>query len=293
MTALQKRMIEDMQLAGLNPRTQECYARSVRQLAEYYGKSPNKIDEKEIRAYFLYVKNEKKWARATCTIAICGIKFFWEKTLKKDWLILGLVRPAREKRLPVILSRKEVITIMKNVRFFRYRACLETIYSLGLRVGEGTRLQICDIDSARMVVHVRNGKGGKDRYIPLPKRTLTLLRELRLIHRNEEWLFPRVGRGCHGNYSRTNPINEPFSITVVQMAFKEALLASGIRKKAQVHSLRHSYATHLLESGVNLRQIQTNLGHNSPATTAIYTHLTGIAQEKSRVNLDEIMNDLP
>jgi len=293
MTALQKRMIEDMQLAGLNPRTQECYARSVRQLAEYYGKPPDKIDEKEIRAYFLYVKNEKKWARATCTIAICGIKFFWEKTLKKEWSILGLVRPAREKRLPVILSRKEVITIMKNVRFFRYRACLETIYSLGLRVGEGTRLQICDIDSARMVVHVRNGKGGKDRYIPLPKRTLQLLREFWQIHRNEEWLFPRVGRGCHGTYNRTNPINEPFSIAVVQMAFKEALLASGIRKKAQVHSLRHSYATHLLESGVNLRQIQTNLGHNSPATTAIYTHLTGIAQEKARVNLDEIMNELP
>jgi site-specific recombinase XerD len=293
MTALQKRMIEDMQLAGLNSRTQECYARSVRQLAEFYRKSPDKIDEKEIRAYFLYVKNEKKWARATCTIAICGIKFFWEKTLKRDWSILGLVRPAREKRLPVILSRKEVITIMENVRFFRYRACLETIYSLGLRVGEGTRLQISDIDSARMFVHVRNGKGGKDRYIPLPKRTLQLLREFWSVHRNDEWLFPRVGRGCHGNYNRANPINEPMSITVIQMAFKEALHTSGIRKKAQVHSLRHSYATHLLESGVNLRQIQTNLGHNSPATTAIYTHLTGIAQEKARVNLDEIMNDLP
>ncbi|MCK5036320.1 MAG: site-specific integrase [Candidatus Sabulitectum sp.] len=250
MTALQKRMIEDMQLAGLNPRTQECYARSVRQLAEYYEKSPDRIDEKEIRAYFLYVKNEKKWARATCTIAICGIKFFWEKTLKKDWSILGLVRPAREKRLPVVLSRKEVITIMKNVRFFRYRACLETIYSLGLRVGEGTRLQICDIDSARMVVHVRNGKGGKDRYVPLPKRTLKLLREFWQIHRNEEWLFPRVGRGCHGNYNHSDPINEPFSIAVVQMAFKEALLASGIRKKAQVHSLRH-YAEFLIMPSSN------------------------------------------
>ena len=293
MTALQKRMIEDIQLAGLNPRTQESYVRAVKKLAEFCRKSPDRITEKEIRAYFLYVKNEKKWARATCTIATCGIKFFWEKTLKRDWSILGLVRPAREKRLPVILSRKEVITIMENVRFFRYRACLETIYSLGLRVGEGTRLQICDIDSARMVVHVRNGKGGKDRYVPLPKRTLQLLREFWSVHRNEEWLFPRVGRGCHGNYSRTNPINEPMSITVIQMAFKEALHTSGIRKKAQVHSLRHSYATHLLESGVNLRQIQTNLGHNSPATTAIYTHLTGIAQEKARVNLDEIMNELP
>ncbi|MCK5035737.1 MAG: site-specific integrase [Candidatus Sabulitectum sp.] len=293
MKAFKKRMIEDMQLAGFNERTQVSYSSAVRKLVDFCKKPADKITDEDIRSYFLYVKNEKKWARATCTIAICGIKFFWEKTLKKDWSVLGIVRPAREKRLPVILSRKEVITIMKNVRFFRYRACLETIYSLGLRVGEGTRLQICDIDSARMVVHVRNGKGGKDRYVPLPKRTLKLLREFWQIHRNEEWLFPRVGRGCHGNYNRPDPINEPFSITVVQMAFKEALLASGIRKKAQVHSLRHAYATHLLESGVNLRQIQINLGHNSPATTAIYTHLTGIAQEKARVNLDQIMNELP
>jgi site-specific recombinase XerD len=149
------------------------------------------------------------------------------------------------------------------------------------------------MDSARMVVHVRNGKGGKDRYIPLPMRTLQLLRQFWLIHRNPNWLFPRVGQGSHGKYDISRPIDQPVSKAVIQNAFKEALLVSGIRKKAQVHSLRHSYATHLLESGVNLRQIQTNLGHNSPATTAIYTHLTGIAQEKARVNLDEIMNDLP
>jgi len=285
-------MIEDIQLAGLSARTQESYVRSVRQLAEFFNKSPARITETEIRDYFLHVKNEKKWARATCTIAICGIKFFWEHTLKRDWTTLGLIRPAREKRLPVILSREEVVSIMKNVRLFRYRVCLETIYSLGLRVGEGTRLKICDMDSARMVVHVRNGKGGKDRYVPLPRRTLQLLREFWLIHRNLEWLFPRVGRG-HGEYHTDNPLNEPMSITVVQMAFKDALAATGIRKMASVHSLRHSYATHLLEAGVNLRQIQTNLGHNSPATTAVYTHLTGVAQEKARLNLDGIMNALP
>lgn len=293
MTALQKRMIEDIQLAGLSARTQESYVRSVKKLAEFCGKSPDRITETEIRDYFLHVKNDKKWARATFTIAICGIKFFWEHTLKRDWTTLGLVRPAREKRLPVILSREEVVSIMNNVRFFRYRVCLETIYSLGLRVGEGTRLKICDMDSARMVVHVRNGKGGKDRYVPLPRRTLQLLREFWLEHRNQVWLFPKVGRGSHGEYNKDRPVNEPMSIAVVQMAFKEGLKASGIRKTACVHSLRHSYATHLLEVGVNLRQIQTNLGHNSPATTAVYTHLTDVAQEKARLNLDEIMNALP
>jgi len=292
MTELQERMIKDIQLAGLSARTQVCYVRSVKQLAEFCKKPPDRITETEIRDYFLHVKNEKKWARATCTIAICGIKFFWEQTLKRDWITIGLLRPPREKKLPVILSRDEVVTIMKNVRFFRYRVCLETIYSLGLRVGEGTRLKICDMDSARMVVHVRNGKGGKDRYVPLPRRTLQLLREFWLEHRNQEWLFPRVGRG-NGEYHQDRPINEPMSIAVIQMAFKEALGNSGIRKKARVHSLRHSYATHLLEAGVNLRQIQTNLGHNSPATTAVYAHLTDVAQEKARLNLDGIMNALP
>ena len=293
MSPLRLRLIEDLQLAGMCERTQEAYVRSVRQLAEHCGKSPDQIDEEEIRSYFLYVKNEKKWSRPTCTIAICGIKFFWEHTLKRDWSIIGLVRPAREKKLPVILTRGEVMTIMRNVKHFRYRVCLETIYSLGLRIQEGTRLQICDIDSARMVVHVRNGKGGKDRYVPLPIRTLQLLREFWPMHRDEEWLFPRIGRGRSGKYDIVNPINEPFSRVVIQSAFKEALKASGIRKKAHVHSLRHSYATHLLEAGVNLRQIQTNLGHNSPATTASYTNLTGVAREKARQYLDDIMNELP
>lgn len=293
MTALRQRMIEDLQLAGMGERTQECYVRSVRQLSEYYGKSPDQIGEEEIRSYFLHVKNEKNWARPTCTIAICGIKFFWEQTLKRDWSIVGLVRPAREKKLPVILTRGEVIAIMRSVRHFRYRVCLETIYSLGLRLQEGTRLQVCDMDSARMVVHVRNGKGGKDRYVPLPKRTLQLLREFWPTHRNDTWLFPRIGRGRSGSYDLSRPINKPFSKEVVQAAFREALKASGIRKKAHVHTLRHSYATHLLEVGVNLRQIQTNLGHNSPATTSIYTHLTGVAREKARQHLDGIMNELP
>ena len=293
MVTLKQKMIEDMQLAGFNERTQVSYSSSVRKLIDFCKKPVNEIVDEDIRSYFLYVKNVKKWARPTCTIAICGIKFFWEKTLKKDWSVIGIVRPAREKKLPVILSQDEVVTILSKVRYFRYRVCLETIYSLGLRISEGISLQICDMDSARMVVHVRNGKGGKDRYVPLPQRTLKLLREFWLVHRNPNWLFPRVGQGSHGIYDISKPNNQHVSKTVIQNAFKKGLVASGIRKKAHVHSLRHSYATHLLESGVNLRQIQTNLGHNSPQTTAIYTHLTGIAQEKARVNLDKIMNELP
>lgn len=295
MTALRHRMINDLQLAGMSEKTQEAYVRSVRQLADYYGKSPDKINEEEIRSYFLNVRKKKKWSRSTFTVSICGIKFFWEQTLRRDWSILGLVRPPQEKKLPVVLSRREVIVIMNHIRFTRHRICLETIYSLGLRLKEAVRLQICDIDKDRMVVHVRHGKGGRDRYVPLPIRTLQLMREFWVMHRNDVWLFPKVKKIRDGKYGYiiSKPAQEPFSVSVIQRAFREALITSGIRKKAHVHTLRHSYATHLLEAGVNLRQIQMNLGHKSPATTAIYTHLTDMVMNKARQDLDEIMNELP
>ncbi len=293
MTALRERMLEDLRLHGFAEKTQEAYLRAVRQLAAYCKKPPDQITEEELREYFLYLKIEKGVSPSTCRVALYGIKFLYLKTLSKEWPTLELVRVPDERKLPMVLSVNEVHRILKRVRLPKYRVCLTTIYSCGLRMSEGVTLKTENIDGERKQLHIKKAKGGKDRYVPLPERTLQLLREFWLIHRNEEWLFPRVGRGCHGNYNRVDPINEPFSIAVVQMAFKEALLASGIRKKAQVHSLRHSYATHLLEAGVNLRQIQTNLGHNSPATTAIYTHLTGIAQDKARQHLDNIMNELP
>ena len=295
MTVLRKKMIDDLQLAGMSESTQQEYVRAVRQLAEHYMKSPEEIGEEEIRQYFLYVKNVKKWARPTCTIAICGIKFFWEHTLQRDWTTIGLVRPAREKKVPVILTHEEVSAIIGEVKFLRYRVCLGTIYSCGLRLSEGIHLQVSAIDSARGLIHVRNGKGGKDRYVPLPTRTLQLLREQWATHRNPTWIFPMAGKPGRGypreSYMRT--ATRPCSSGVVQAAFRKALAITGIRKKAHVHTLRHSYATHLLEAGVNLRQIQVNLGHNSAQTTAIYAHLTAIGQEKARQTLDQIMNDLP
>ena len=294
MAELRQRMIGDLQLAGLAERTQEAYVRGVRQLAEHYMKSPDQIVEEEIRQYFLYVKNVKKWKRPTCTTSICAIKFFWEHTLKRDWTTIGLVRPEREKKVPVILTKEEVVAILQQVELCRYRVCLETIYSCGLRLSEGISLQVADIDSARMAIHV-HGKGGKERYVPLPERTLSLLRELWKTHRNPTWLFPMAGKPGRG-YAQERYLHtaeKHCSKSVVQSVFRKALKATGIRKRASVHTLRHSYATHLLEAGVNLRQIQENLGHGSPQTTAIYTHLTKQAGEKVRQTLDKIMNDLP
>ena len=142
MTPLRKRMIEDLQLKGYGERTQQMYVRAVRQLSEHYHKSPDRITEEELRDYFLYTKNVKKWSRSTSTIAICGIKFFFENTIKRDWTSLALVRAIREKKLPAILSREEVHSILKKVRLLRYRVCLSAIYSCGLRLQEGTHLQV-------------------------------------------------------------------------------------------------------------------------------------------------------
>jgi integrase/recombinase XerD len=264
MTTLRQKMIEDMQLHSFAKRTQDSYLRVVRQLAEYCNKPPDQITEEELRQYFLYLKNVKRSSRSSITLALCGIKFFYERTLQRQWSTLDLVRPPREKKLPVVLSVEEVRQILARVRRWRYRVCLSTIYACGLRLQEGLHLQIGHIDGARQLLHVCHGKGGKDRYVPLPELVLRMLRQYWATHRDPVWIFPS---------SRQN-VKGPMNASGVQRAFQGALLDSGIQKPATVHTLRHSYATHLLENGLNLRLIQSYLGHASPSTTAIYTHLT-------------------
>ena len=175
MSPLRRRMIEDMQLRGYSARTQECYVRAVRQLAEHYRASPDRLREEDLRQYFLYLANEKKVARATATIALCGIRFFFEHTLHRDWTTLRFVRPARAHRLPVVLSRDEVRRILEAVRFPVYRACLTTIYACGLRLLEGAQVQVGQVDGARRLLLV-HGKGKHDRYVPLAPPLLAMLR---------------------------------------------------------------------------------------------------------------------
>jgi integrase/recombinase XerD len=288
MSELRKRMIECLQLRGLAERTQEAYTRAVRQLAAHYHKPPDQISEAELRQYFLYLKNVKHYSRNTMTVAICGIRFFYEQTLQRNWAIFGIVRPAPEKKLPVILSLADVRQVLGCVRLARYKVCLTTIYSCGLRLQEGSHLQVADIDSARLLIHVRHGKGAKDRYVPLPQRTLQLLRQYWVTHRNPVLLFPAEGRD-HIDLAQAS---EPMSKSSVQDAFHAALKESRLNKRASVHTLRHSWATHLLEAGVNLRLIQEWLGHSSPATTSVYTHLTVKAEQLGAVTINQLMSDL-
>jgi site-specific recombinase XerD len=289
MTKLRQRMIEDMQLRGFSARTQECYVRSVAQLAGHFHRSPDQLSEEELRQYFLYLANEKKVARATATIALCGIKFFFEQTVHKDWPTLRFVRPPREKKLPVVLSRGEVRRILAEVRIPVYRACLTTIYACGLRLLEGAHLEVPDIDSARMALHI-HGKGKKDRYVPLPEPTLEILREFWRTHRSPQWLFPAPTR--HGLKHSLANNGGPVNRSSLQSAFKRALKKTGIAKRAHVHTLRHSYATHLLEAGFNLRVIQENLGHRSARTTQIYTHLTQEVHQSLVRPLNDLMTGL-
>lgn len=283
------RMREDLQLRSLSLDTQDNYVRAVRKLSEHVIKPPDSITEEELREYFLYLKNERHFSFSASNLALCGIKFFYTHTLKREWPTLEFVRAPRKRKLPVVLSQEEVREVLGSIRIFRHRACLTTIYSCGLRIKEGTHIQVCDIHSDRLAVHVRFAKGGDDRYVPLPHRTLEMLREFWKTHRNPIWLFPAPGRG--GSHMSTS--TKPLPINSVQIVFKAALRECGIHKRASVHTLRHSYATHLIEKGVNLRVVQDNLGHHSPRTTALYTHLTPAAKAPGYQAIEELMNAFP
>ncbi len=287
-TPLRQKLIEDLQLHGLSSRTQEIYVVAVRQLADHYRKSPDQISEEELRAYFLYLKRVKKISPSTLTVALCGIKFFFEYTLNRKWVTFDLVRPAHEKKLPTVLSVNEVCTILECVHMIRYQACLSTIYACGLRIQEGVHLQVGYIDSQRMLVHVHRGKGSKDRYVPLPDNLLSLLRRQWSTHRHPLWLFPTSRLAAGAPADTVGPIQ----VRSVQRAFNSALAESGIHKPATVHTLRHSWATHLLEAGINIRVIQAYLGHASPTTTIIYTHLTPQAEAPAVKAINDVVGSL-
>lgn len=279
MTELRRRMKEDLQLAGYSPRTVASYIDTVRVLANYYHRSPDLITEDEIRLFFLYMINERKSSASSITVYLCGIKFFYETTLKRDWQIFDLIKPLRTKKLPVVLSPDEILIILKGIINPIFRMALTIIYACGLRISEGVRLEVKDIDGKRHLLRVRNGKGGKDRYVHLADCPLELLRAYCRQHGIcSGVLFPYKT----GHISGEN----------LERAFKKALRSSSINKPATVHTLRHSYATHLLESGEDIRVIKDLLGHSSITTTDIYTHVTGKITTRLHVNLNGMMANL-
>jgi integrase/recombinase XerD len=283
------KMDKSMQVAGMGERTREAYLRSMRQLVEYYDKYPDLIVEEELLDYFIHRQNVTGWSPATMRICYSGIKFFFNHILKRDWHLLAIARARRERRLPAVLSRDEVKKLLAQVRPFHNYVYLMTVYSCGLRLQEGLCLEVSDIDGKRKMIHVHRGKGAKDRYVPLPEATYALLRRYWIMHHNPKLVFPAVGRGGQEGARSTVPM----SIEGVQGALRRAIHDAGISKRGvSVHTLRHSYATHLLEAGVNLRVIQKNLGHATIETTMIYLHLTNKGLEDAYQIINTVMTEV-
>jgi len=285
MTPLRQRMIADMQLRGLADRTQQSYLSAVHHLARYYQKSPDQLTDEELRQYFLYLRNEKRLAPSTIHVALNALRFLYAHTVHRPWPTLDFIRPPRPTTLPVVLSRGEVRHLLHAIRMPQLRACISLIYACGLRLLEGVQLTIPQIDSARGLLRVQAGKGGKDRYVPLPDSALILLRHYWRTHRHPRFLFPAL-RGEATLAAATHPMDA----SGVQRAFRATLKVSGMHKPASIHTLRHSWATHLLEAGVNLRLIQAWLGHSSPQTTTIYTHLTQRAEQTAATVITELID---
>jgi integrase/recombinase XerD len=286
-TALRRRMHQDLQLAGLAEGTQKMYLRAVRQLAAHFHKPPDQLTESELREYLLYLKNERQYSPSSLKIAASGIIFFYTHTVPRDWLTFKSLHIPRPQSLPDVLSIAETRRLIDAVRTPHNKAFFWTVYSLGLRLQEGLNLQVGDIDSARMVVHVHRGKGSKDRYVPLPPRTLAVLRQYWVTHRHPIWLFPATGR----DHTEAHSADEPMARSSVHGAMKRVVQELGFHKRITIHTLRHSYATHLLEAGVNLRLIQKYLGHSSLQATTIYLHLTSLGQEQARATIAKLMSE--
>jgi integrase/recombinase XerD len=259
MTALRQRMIEDMLLRGLTPRTQRNYIHHIAGFACYFGKSPELLDLEAVRQYQLYLLNERKLSPETINQYISAIKFLYLVTLEMPWTDAYFPRVRRPHKLPIVLSQEEVLAFFDHIPSLKYRAALMTTYGAGLRVSEAVALKICDIDSQRGLLRIEQGKGQKDRYAMLSPRLLEVLRRYyRAVRPQSDYLFPSYRKDHH------------ICSATLQMACHEAALRAGIRKRVTVHSLRHAFATHLLEAGTDIRIIQVLLGHSRIDTTARY-----------------------
>ena len=282
-------MVNTLQLNGKGERTQQAYTRSVRMLSQFYDKTPDLVSESELQEYFLHRKNVNRWSPKTMRICYCGIRFFFVHVLQRNWHLFEILRAKSEARLPAILSPEEVRAILRCVRTPRNHAFLSTVYACGLRLQEAQSLEVSDIDSQRMMIHVHRGKGAKDRFVPLPRATLTILRAHWRSHRHPRLLFPACGRDGRSAATATTPMAK----SSVQGAFRHATRAAGVAKRGvSVHTLRHCYATHLLEAGVNPRVIQRHMGHASLESTMLYLHLTHKGTEDAYALIDQVMEGL-
>jgi integrase/recombinase XerD len=280
MTALRQRMLEDLQIRHYSKTTIRLYLHAVSVFAEHFGKPPDQLDAEHIRRYQLFLIQEKKVSLSTFIQVVCALRFFYTHTLNQKIDIERIPFPRRERKLPLILSREEVKALLQASRSLRHRALLAVLYGSGLRVSEAAHLKVSDIDTPRTVLWVRLGKGSKDRQTLLSPKLLELLRSYWRAERPEEWLFPGP-----------DP-SRPISVKAIYLACRNAAQIAGLSKPVHPHSLRHAFATHLLEAGTNLRCIQILLGHANLETTARYLQVADVAVRSTSSPLDSLGLDL-
>ena len=282
-----------VELKDFRPPTKKEYVRYLRKLGEHYACDPATLSEDQLRAYFLFLRQEKKFGGSAMKLARCALRCFFREGLHvAGWTVFEEVRVAPPQTLPLVLTREQVAALLGALREPRYRAALTLIYHTGLRVGEAVRIELRDLRETHTPqprLHVRCGKGGKDRFVPLAPAMVAQLRGWWQTHRHPQWLFPGPTAGWR---ERAQPADAAqraashLSVSAVQNTFRLARATSGLPAEATVHTLRHCYATHLLEEGVSLRLISQYLGHASLETTVIYTHLTPLNEARTRAALE-------
>ncbi|MFS1878505.1 tyrosine-type recombinase/integrase [Vibrio splendidus] len=277
---LYEQHLTNLKLQGKRPATIDAYSRAVRRITAHFDRAPDTLTTSDLKQFFASLIQTHSWS--TIKLDRNGLQFFYRYTLDKQWEWLNIVKPPQVKRLPDILTPQQVSSLISNTRQARYQVFFLTLYSMGLRLGEGLNLTVHDIDSQTMRVHIREGKGGKDRMVPLPLRTLKALRVHWLTHKHPCYLFPGLGQRR----------NTPMDRGGIQKTMKLVLKECGIQKHASPHSLRHCFATHLLEQGLDLRSLQTLLGHASLNTTARYTRMTQIKQRDAAMAINQLTDAL-
>lgn len=284
---------EYVQLKDYRRQTKEAYVRCLWRLAEHYDAEPAQFTEDQLRRYFLFLREEQQASPSTMKMAKWALRCYYRECVKAlGWTVFDDVRIAEPQTLPLVLCRQDVQKVLTVVRERRFAVCLRLMYHCGLRVGEAVTLEVRDIEGHQNPprLHLRNGKGGKNRYVPLAPAMLKELRQWWRTHHNAKLIFPSPPSAKERQVvsQPMSQTSQPMSTASVQEVFRLARIASGIHPEATTHTLRHSYATHLLEEGVSLRQISSYLGHASLDTTAPYTHLTAISEARTQVALNTL-----
>ncbi len=291
-TPLRERYIADLRLHRFSEATVKNYLNEMLRLTACTCKSPAILSDEELRNYFDYLENKLHYSHSILGIAFSASNFFYTHTCPRDMPFLRIFRHRRDKTLPIVLSREEVRKALAKVEDIRYHACLALIYSCGLRGSEGTNVKIGDIDAPQGLLYIRKGKGGKPRSVPLAERTLQILRNMWQTHRHPQLLFPAYRFVRNPVYRRYGCQDRPFTAGALHPHFKNALAASGCYKDPSVHSLRHSFATHLLEEGIPLFTVKEYLGHANISSTMKYTHMTHKIRRDGAGTLEALMSDL-